>query len=479
MAKGSLFSHVSWTASSSIVTSFLKIVVLAYLARLLGPEEFGPYTAVVIAFAIASILFEFGLIETLVYTGRGFDRGVLISIQYFLLFFLIGKFLILPAIARTNIGAVLHDYQWPFFAALFCRTLSSPHMASTLQTGRFALLAKVEVASYLLGFAVLAVVLASLGFGEKALIWAFLGQEICLATFLLATSGVGFPKPFFLGVPLDVLRLSVGNVWGKLANNIANQADQLVVAEQLGAAAVGLYGRAHQLSVMPANILGASLNKVLYPSFSNGRSCPANSARLLSFSLSIALLLGLCGAMALAVMAEYVVLIVLGSDWRAAIPLMELLSAFIVFRLSNKVLDAYCRGLGVVYMRALLQTAYLLLMIVLCSIGSVYHGMTGVIYGALAATVFNHLSLATLCVRLSGGWAVYLHSVRDVVLLSAVPVLVFALLMGSGYRGLLPLATVSLSVLASCVLLVGRVGNPELKSFISRRLRYVRLGPES
>src|SRR5699024_10627924 len=63
----------------------------------------------------------------------------------------------------------------------------------------------------------------------------------------------------------ELLFFGGGYTIARLSNQFALQADNLVVGKWLGSSALGLYSRAYQLMVMPANLFGQVMDKVLFP----------------------------------------------------------------------------------------------------------------------------------------------------------------------------------------------------------------------
>src|SRR5699024_11672517 len=63
----------------------------------------------------------------------------------------------------------------------------------------------------------------------------------------------------------ELLFFGGGYTIARISNQFALQADNLVVGKWLGANALGLYSRAYQLMVMPANLFGQVMDKVMFP----------------------------------------------------------------------------------------------------------------------------------------------------------------------------------------------------------------------
>ena len=131
---------------------------------------------------------------------------------------------------------------------------------------KFRWLAQREVASYVIGYGVVGIALASAGWGVWALVWGNLAQAAVNTVLLL----LGRPPSFSLWPDRRALAeltyFSGGFTIGRIANYLATQGDNLVTGRWLGAAALGVYGRAYQLMAVPSMLFGDVLDNVLFPS---------------------------------------------------------------------------------------------------------------------------------------------------------------------------------------------------------------------
>jgi PST family polysaccharide transporter len=269
---------------------------------------------------------------------------------------------------------------------------------------QFRWLSNRDVLSYALGYGVVGVGLAFAGTGVWALVAANLAQGVINTGLLL----IHRPPPFSLGVDRPALRELVtyggGFTAARVANFLALQGDSLVVGRWLGPAALGLYGRAHQLVAMPAGLFGDVLDKVLFPAMARVQDDPVRLAAAYRRGISLIALVMLPASAVLFILAPEVVLVVLGPKWSAVTMPLRVFAVGLLFRTSYKMSDSIARATGAVYRRAWRQAIYALLVFAGALIGQRW-GITGVAGGVLLAVTINFLLMAQLSLRLGGGTA--------------------------------------------------------------------------
>lgn len=129
---------------------------------------------------------------------------------------------------------------------------------------KFQLFVNIEVISYV-AYGVIGVVFALLGAGYWALASAYISQNLLKAILLVIFERHSKKPQFHWESFKELFFFGRGFTIGSLSNQFALQADELVVGRWLGSGALGLYGRAYQMMIMPANLLGQVMDKVLFP----------------------------------------------------------------------------------------------------------------------------------------------------------------------------------------------------------------------
>ena len=121
---------------------------------------------------------------------------------------------------------------------------------------RFRWLATRDVVSFGAGYFLFGVIPALLGYGVWSLVAANLATAAFKTTFLLIyypPKSLLFHKKAFR----ELLAFGGGHTIARIANFTALQGDNFIVGRFLGMAALGIYGRAYQLTGIPASVLGA------------------------------------------------------------------------------------------------------------------------------------------------------------------------------------------------------------------------------
>ena len=111
--------------------------------------------------------------------------------------------------------------------------------------------------------------MAFLGYGVYALVYAYILQAI-LKAIILSYLEPHSIFPFFNKKSFnDLFFFGSGHTLARIANFFANQGDNLIVGKMMSADALGYYSNAYQLMVAPVNLIGQSLNIVLFPALAS------------------------------------------------------------------------------------------------------------------------------------------------------------------------------------------------------------------
>ena len=266
---------------------------------------------------------------------------------------------------------------------------------------RFRLYIALDVLAYVLGYALVGVVLAWLGYGVWALVWANLMQlGVRLVAMYIATRHSLRPSMNWRAAR-DLLRFGFGHSMAQIGTLLSQQGDNLVVGRWLGPAALGIYGRAYNLMVMPAHAFGRIINRVLFPVMSQVQDDPARLANGYERSLAIVAFISLPLSAYLWVVAPEFIALVLGPKWGDVVLPFRLFSISLLFRMSTKISDACTKAAGEVYLRAILQYVYAALVVVGAIIGQRW-GVGGVAVAVSIAMAINWQNMAWLASRVTG-----------------------------------------------------------------------------
>jgi PST family polysaccharide transporter len=182
-------------------------------------------------------------------------------------------------------------------------------------------------------FSVVAVTLAVLGYGGRALVLATLGRAAVKAVIVVA---IVDRREWLTPCPLrrerarDLLSFGVPIAIAQIADFGSRRWDNLIVAHLYGPALAGMYNLAYNLADVPASQIGETIGDVLVPSFAHMK--PERRRPALGRALVVMMLIVAPLAIGLGAVAPTVVHTFFDPRWEAVWPMLAILSALSVAR---------------------------------------------------------------------------------------------------------------------------------------------------
>jgi PST family polysaccharide transporter len=397
------FSGFFWLLMGSVIQVFLKIGVLAVLARLVSPREFGVMGIALVVLEFSKLFANMGvgpaIIQRKELEQRHLTTGFTLSLGMGALF------------------ALLLLTTAPFFASFFrmgdltkvlrivsliflIDTFSLMGLALLQRNMKFRTIAIIEVVSYALGYGLFGIILAWQGWGVWALVTASMAQALLFTILLVFIQP--FPKRFGFerNAFRELLFFGGGMTLAKFGNYLATQGDNLIVGRTLGASMLGVYGRAYQFMVMPASLFGNALDRVLFPAMAKVQDDKTRLAKAFLAGTNFLAMAALPISFIVIFSAKEIVLVLLGPNWIDVILPLQILACGLLFRMSYKMSDSLARAAGAVYRRAWRQLFYAAMVLIGSYIGQ-FWGLPGVAIGVAAALVLNFFMMAHLSVQIT------------------------------------------------------------------------------
>ena len=401
---GRVMSGFFWTMSGNGVQAVLKVLVTIVLARLLSPTDFGVVGAATIVVSLAQIVSQMGIGPAIVQkaelTDRDLRTGLLLSIAMGLL---LGAMVYLsaPLVAAffrmTNLGSLVQAMSI-MFPILGLGVVAESLLQRDL---RFRITALTDVVSFALGYGAVGIALAYAGWGPWALVVAQLVQTTIRVAIVNVLNRRARGPGFNMASARALLWFGTGFSIARFSNFMAQQLDNVVVGRWMGAEALGLYGRAYQFLMLPANLIGASADRVLFPVMATVQDDTARLRRGFVRGSNLAALATLPLSGFLIVAAPELVIVLLGQDWAAVAGPFRILALILVLRVSYKLSDSVARATGAVYRRAWRQCLYAAAVFGGAWMGH-FWGLEGVAWGVAGAVALNYLLMFHLTARLIG-----------------------------------------------------------------------------
>lgn len=405
---GQAFRGLSWSFLGAVGQALLQVAAIVVLSRLVTVEEFGTAAAATVVMGLTVMLSQLGISAALV-QARKLDRadvasaflltsalGILLAGMLYLLAPVIGPLVGLPDDA---------PYLRMLSVVLVVGSMGAVAAGLLQRQMRFRALALVDLLSYGLGYLGTSVVLASAGVGAVSLIWGSIAQAAVstIVSYALVRHDVRPPRPSVL---LDSGRrlFGFGSAYSlsQFGNWVANNGDNLVITSTLGPASLGVYMRAYQLLVHPANLIGSVADKVLFPAMARIQDDHQRLARAYVTVNSLVAMITVPASVLLFVLAPETVAILLGPGWEAVTVPLQIFAVVLLPRTAYKISGSLTRATGAVLGGAWRQWLYAGEVVLGCAVGSRW-GITGVAVGASLAIVLHTATMLKFSARLQRG----------------------------------------------------------------------------
>ena len=322
-------THASFWSALEIAARYgVQFVVMVVLARLLQPADFGLMAMLMVFIAFAALLTEGGLSSALVQKQKTTSDE---EASVFLVNLVVGCML---AFALWMLAtSVASFYREPMLVPLLHLSVwvlplgamaAVPNAILTQQLD-FRTRAMAEfVASLLSG--VLALWLAWRGHGVWSLAWQALVGAGLRAMLLWVLSGWR-PRGRFDGRAfLGLLRFGGFLLLANVLNLVSVSLQSLLIGRLFDARTLGFYTLAKDTQQAPAQFMTSLLNRVGLPLFSTVAGDSAKLEEALRLSLRLSMFVFVPIMVAVAVVAEPLVMVLYGPTWGPSAPLLSVLA---------------------------------------------------------------------------------------------------------------------------------------------------------
>lgn len=305
----------------------LKFLVSILLARLLSPEEFGLVAMLYLFTGIADIFIDSGLSAALIQR-----QDITHADESTVFFFNLGVGLLValelclaaPWIAAFFEQPVLRSLTYAMALNLFVSAFGNIQYTVLNKALDFKLLMKIGfVASLLSG--ILAVVLAWQGFG----VWSLAIQILASTLITVVLLWLWHPwRPqwiFDLAALRSLFRFGGFMFFSGLLHTLYIRSYSVFIGKLFSAQELGYYTRADNIQLLPASVLTTVLNRVAFPVFSAAAADKARLARGMRKVLRMIMLFNIPIMLGLVVVAEPLVITLIGEKWLPSVPILQVL----------------------------------------------------------------------------------------------------------------------------------------------------------
>lgn len=408
---GRAMSAFTWRFVSEAVRFALQLTVIVILSHLVRVEQFGLLALAMVVINLVIGISEIGVYYAIVQRKELTETHIRVAFTLSLLF---GLFFT----AAVNVAAPLvatllgNDEVTPILRLMslmfLFMNLGSTAMGLLQRKLDYRNLLIAELCSYGLGYALVSLTLALLGYGVWALAWASVVQFFLRSVLLLWLSPHPKRPSLASKEARQLLNFGVGASLSTLANYAALNGDYFVVGRWLGAAALGLYARAYQLMTLPLMQFTAVIAYVLFPVYSMIQDDDARLRRAYLNAASLSAIIIAPALTMIGVAAPEIMSGIFGAEWVGAAAPLTILCAGGPLCAAYSLGDALARAKGAVYAKFRCHAIYAACIFAGSYIGARW-GIIGVAVGVVVATIVMYLLMAQLTNRLVGAsWKQYL-----------------------------------------------------------------------
>jgi lipopolysaccharide exporter len=366
-------SAVRWNYLGTVGRIAAQFVSQIVLARLLGPEPTGVFACAFLVVTLCVLFVELGLAAGLVQAPQLDDRQIGTASARLLLMGAVTSAAVYwsaDAIASgvfqtPQAGAVIRAMA----PTLLLSAAALPASALLRRELEFGLVQGAEVGSYVFGYLIVGIACATFGLGVWSLVFAWYAQSAscCVALYLFARKR---PWPGNPLRPLSISRFGAVIMTTNLLNWMIDLSTHVAAGRFFGAAALGQFTMSNNLVRTPANHLVVSLQSVLFPMAARAQNNDAGLRRAYLSALAGVGLIAFPVFAFVAVMAEPIVLLLLGRKWAQAAPVLAALSVAMIPHTAMAICGPLLNGRGEPELELRLQAVTLVLLGVVLAVTS-------------------------------------------------------------------------------------------------------------
>lgn len=331
--KGVAARGLAWTAFEKVAQQVIQFVIGVVIARILSPEDFGVVGMTAIFMAVANTVVDSGFGSALIQKR---ERG---ESDYATCFYVnVGLGLVMygvmwiaaPWIAEFYRSEILEDVVRVLGLSFVVNSLCIAQNARMTAEMRFREMSVITVVAQL-STGVVGLVMAFMGCG----VWALVFQQLAGCVVRLVGVEVylrwwpkgGWSWESFRGL------FGFGSkiLCSSLINTVYNNLYTLVIGRVFSAGDVGYYNRANQFAELPSNSLLQVVMKVAYPLMAKVQDDVERLRAAYRKFLDLPMFVLSPVLVGMAVLAEPLVLVLLGEKWLMAVPLLRVLCVGAIF----------------------------------------------------------------------------------------------------------------------------------------------------
>jgi O-antigen/teichoic acid export membrane protein len=318
---------VRWSLGAVLARQGFQMVCAVVLARILGPQSYGTIAAATVYISLVALVLDQGLSAALIQRPEVTRKmaGATATLN------------LLVAGVLAAVTWVAAPWVSDFFGAgqlepllrllAFAIPLKALAITPRAMLSRDLLLHRVGAADIAAAAAgcTAGIGAALAGAGPWSMAYQVLTTDLVCSSLLLAASRGPFPNLAFREV-VPLLRFSASVFATDCLAYFSRNLDNILVGRVLGVSSLSLYGMAYRILVVPVQLIGQTVNRVMFPAFARSAGRREQVAASLVAATRILAISAIPLMTFVACAAPELVILVLGRDWLPAAALVSVLA---------------------------------------------------------------------------------------------------------------------------------------------------------
>jgi lipopolysaccharide exporter len=356
---------IKWSTTATIINLVLQVGYTAVMARLLSPVEFGLVAMAHVFLRFGGYFANMGMSQALIQKAdltendirAAFTSSVILGFLFFGILYLAAP-LSADLFNNRDIIPIVKVLSVSFiFSSL--STTSGSLLRRQLKFRQYSI---VQISTFTIQ-AVVGIVLAYMGFGVWSLVYTSLLNTILISilSYLLVRHSLKLLFDWKIYKPLFAFGSKISII--SFLEFLSISVDTMLIGRFLGAVLLGIYNRANLIVQLPLYQLNTSISRVLFPAFSSIQKDIDKLRRVYLSSSSVIAFLFLSICAGAAISAENIVLVVLGEDWKEAVPVLKILAILVPFKLLSHYGGIVCDSTANLNIKLALESVYIVVLV--------------------------------------------------------------------------------------------------------------------
>lgn len=384
---------LKWSYVSTISTAAMQVGYTAVMARLLNPSYFGLVAMGMVVLRFGQYFAQMGMGSAIIQKkdlskeniSAAFTSSIFLGLLFTVLTFLLAplaKYVfnnndVIPLVRIMGLSFLINGFSLTALA-LIRRSMN------------FKYLAFAEITAFIIGYLVIGIGSALLGFGVWSLVYASLSQNLILAilTFLIIRHEVTLTFSWAHYKPLISFGSKISVI--SFLEFIGSSLDTILIGRYFGDIKLGFYNRAQMLINLPMQYFTTSFSRVLFPSFSQIQDDNERIKKNIFLILKIFATVLFPFSIVVSILSKEIVFVILGSKWMESAMLLSVLAFASMINLLTHFIAVLFEAKGLLKEKIFIQSLFTVVLAASFYLVLPY-GVLGFTYALLFSQIFKIL----------------------------------------------------------------------------------------